>query len=495
MPAVSNRTPAAPTEDSAPPERPRPTRWRVAAIGGRFELVAQLGGGHTGEVYQAHDRETGQPCAVKLVNPAVFPNPLLLQRAERELKQLERLDLVEVARVIAHGRQRDRLWIAMEMVSGVEMMQVVVEGGPIPPLAACRLIRQVAHGLAEAAKQGVIHRDLAAKNVLIGDGESVKIINFPIAVPFSDRVQGVAEFMSPEQVEGKPADQRSSIYSLGALLYFAVTGRPPFGGEIDEVHRAHVGQELVRPSQVTAVPEPVEALIMKAMEKASARRFMTLHQMIGELDSILASGVAAADAMRPAAAVGKARVPVGPAQTLVGVAAFQVQPGGHVPMPDPVIAPVSAQMPAVGPGGPVAPSVPAILDPIHLEPDRPRPIVASGELGGRTAERAPSSLPLVIPPPEPAARPPALIVPTPPAGAPIALSQGSPSSTASARRAKRGVRCRPIPRASSARRCGSRRGSWTRRRQPRPPRRTRVRWRATRRMRFRSRIATSTTGA
>ena len=413
-----------------------------SVIAGRFEVAGQsgrLGGGHTGDVYQALDRQTGNPCVVKLVHLGVFPNQLLLQRAERELKQLERVDLPEVARVIAHGRRADQLWIAMELVAGVELMRLVVESGPLPALAGCQLIRQVAHGLAEAAKQGVIHRDLAAKNVLVGDGDVVKIINFPIAAPLSDRVQGVPEFLSPEQVEGKPADQRSSIYSLGALLYFVVTGRPPFAGEPADVLRAHQSLEAVRPSRLAPVPDAVEALIMKALEKASARRFMTLHQMIGELDVVLAGAVnAAATAM---AAQGKAKaVPMPAAQTLVGVSAFQLPPDAAGPLVAPLApaVPVAQTVHAVGPGGPggLMPSA-AMPDPRldqRMEAMMPRTLVASGELGGGASpERQPVA---IISQPDPVVRPAAAVVPTPPA---TPLLTMTPAGGATAIKGKRRV--------------------------------------------------------
>jgi hypothetical protein len=384
-----------------------------SVVAGRFELVGHLGGGHTGDVYQALDRQSGAPCALKLVHPAVFPNPLLLQRAERELKQLERVNLPEVAHVLAHGRRVDQLWVAMELVSGVELMRVVVEGGPMPALAGCQLIRQVAHGLAEAAKQGVIHRDLAAKNVLVSESDAVKIINFPIAVPYTDRVQGVPEFLSPEQVEGKPADQRSSIYSLGALLYFTVTGRPPFMGEPADVHAAHRGQEPVRPSQLAAVPEAVEALIMKALEKTSAKRFMTLHQMIGELDAVLAGAVAAAATAM--AAHGKAKVmPVGPAQTLVGVSAFQLPPDGQ-----------AAHAMQAGSAGPSAEPLPVMDSMVG------RPTVASGELGGSGPERMDAPVPAMVQP-EPS-RQRAVVIPTPPSMPAMTMT---PSAGATATRGK-----------------------------------------------------------
>ncbi|HLU65085.1 MAG TPA: serine/threonine-protein kinase, partial [Kofleriaceae bacterium] len=340
-------------------------------VGGRFELEDAIGGGLTGAVHRARDVQSGEACAVKLVDARVFPSPLLLQRAERELKQLERVQLPEVARVLAHGRRGDQLWIAMELVGGTPLDQLVAGAGPLPAPRACAIVRAVAHGLAAAAKQGVIHRDLAAKNVLVGEGDAVKIINFSVAVPFSDRVQGVPEFLSPEQVDGKPADQRSSIYSLGALLYLALTGRPPFTGDAAAVHQAHLGQEPVPPSQLAGVPPAVDGVVMRALEKASARRFMTLHQLISELDGVLQNGAAAQPAAR-----GKGVAAAPPASTLIGVSAFGGASGAS-PAPAhaggaPAASPPPAQQPAFAAAQP-APQPPAPQQPAP-QPPAPQPV-------------------------------------------------------------------------------------------------------------------------
>lgn len=303
-------------------------------LGGRFEMggqPVQVGGGLTGEVFQARDVQSGAVCAVKMVQGRVFPNQLMLQRAERELKQLERVQLAEVARVLAHGRKDDRLWIAMEWIDGVPLDRLVGQTGPMPPLRAAALVRSVAQGLAEVAKQGVIHRDLAAKNILVSAGDQVKVINFSIAVPSSDigdKVQGVPEFLSPEQIDGKPADQRSSIYSLGTLLYFAVTGRPPFTGDPRSVHQAHQHGDAVRPSQIAGSPETLDVIVLKAMEKHSARRFMTLHQLMSELDAFGSAGAAAHVAVAHQAK-GMAPAPAG--ATLMGVSGFGPAPGPPAP--------------------------------------------------------------------------------------------------------------------------------------------------------------------
>lgn len=343
-----------------------------APLGGRFEVGAQVGGGLTGEVYSARDIQTGAACAVKLVHAHVFPNQLLLQRAERELKQLERVQLAEVARVLGHGRKGDRLWIAMEWVDGAPLDRLLAQSGPMPAVRAAALIRSVAQGLAEVAKQGVIHRDLSAKNVLVASGDQVKIINFSIAAPFSDKVQGVPEFLSPEQIDGKPADQRSSIYSLGALLYLAVTGHPPFTGDPQTVHQAHQQAAVVRPSQIAGSPETLDVIVLKAMEKHSARRFMTLHQLMSELDAFGAGGAAAHVAV---AQRGMGPAPAG--ATLMGASGFAAPPP---PAPLPVAPlfdapgqPVAAhQVPTMMAGqAPVMPQPPAMQPPPSAPPMQP----------------------------------------------------------------------------------------------------------------------------
>ena len=340
-------------------------------LGGRFEIGAQIGGGLTGEVFQARDVQSGGACAVKLVHSHVFSNQLMLQRAERELKQLERVQLIEVARILGHGRKAERLWIAMEWIEGVPLDRLVGQSGPMPPARAAALVRSIAQGLAEVAKQGVIHRDLAAKNILVGAGDQVKVINFSVAAPFSDKVQGVPEFLSPEQIDGKPADQRSSIYSLGALLYFAVTGRPPFTGDPQTVHQAHQHGELARPSQVAGAPPALDAIVLKAMEKHSARRFMTLHQLMNELDGFSSAGAAAHLAVAHHAK-GMAPVPAG--ATLMGVSGFGPQPGGQVPMPTPVFDAPPAMAPSPMASPPVAPP----MQPTMLEGQAPQgPVVIS----------------------------------------------------------------------------------------------------------------------
>jgi eukaryotic-like serine/threonine-protein kinase len=197
-------------------------------IAARFELGEALGGARTGVVYRATEKATGQPAVVKLIAPAVVSLPQLAQRLERELKQLERVQSAGVARVLASGKRGDETWVAMERLDDAQTLaEAIAARGPIPPEQAAHLIEVIGEALIEAAQVGVVHRDLAPKNVLFS-GSELRLINFSLPVPPVDggKVPGVAEFVAPEQQDGKPVDQRSNLYSLGALYYYALTGAP-----------------------------------------------------------------------------------------------------------------------------------------------------------------------------------------------------------------------------------------------------------------------------
>src|SRR5206468_2890498 len=130
----------------------------------------------------------------------------------------------------ASGKRGDDTWVAMELLAGAQTLaEAIGTRGPIPPDQAAQLVEVIGEALIEAAQVGVVHRDLAPKNVLFAASESgsVKLINFSLPVPTGDKTPGVQEFVAPEQLEGKPVDQRSNLYSLGALYYFVLTGQPP----------------------------------------------------------------------------------------------------------------------------------------------------------------------------------------------------------------------------------------------------------------------------
>ncbi|MCG8421490.1 MAG: protein kinase [Proteobacteria bacterium] len=272
---------------SEPVESPDELAGPGGVVGERFELIARIGGSLTGEIYRARDATTERTCVVKLVFPEVFPSLLILQRTERELRQLERVQSDGIARVIAHGREDDRLWVASEYIAESESLdRVVAGGGPLDVIRASQIVLRIGQSLADVAKVGVIHRDLAPKNVLLGPLDAIKIINFGVAVPGAQNVHGVAEFVAPEMVEGRLVDQRANIYSLGAVFYFLLAGRAPFVGEPEEVFEQHRRGDVEPPSTHVEVPEAVDLVILKALERASSKRFMTLRHFLNSVEAL-----------------------------------------------------------------------------------------------------------------------------------------------------------------------------------------------------------------
>lgn len=305
-------------------------------LGGRFAIGDHLGdGGMTGQVFEGTDNQTGERCVIKWVDREVFASPLQMQRTERELKQLERATAAQIARVLGHGRKSDRLWFASEHFEGTSLRDIVAESGPLPAERAAALVYAVGTGLTEAAKLGVIHRDVAPKNVLVGEGDAVKIINFGVAVPATPSVRGVPEYVAPEQVDGKPVDQRSNIYSLGAMYFFLVTGRPPFEGDVSAVHSAHLHTPPPKASDHAEVPEAVDRLIDRALAKQSSKRYMTLRQLLGELEKL--AGVEPVRTARLGGGLAK-REQSRAAQTMLGVGALSAEGYTRSPEANPAAA-------------------------------------------------------------------------------------------------------------------------------------------------------------
>src|SRR2546423_5511299 len=241
----------------------------------RFQPVTRLGGGSTGAVWKARDSETGTDVAYKVVAPEVLPTPAAQARAEREFKQLMGVASPKIAAILDCGRTaEDRLYVAMELCSG-EPLERMLKGGAVTFDKAKGLVAQIGQGLLEAQKAGIVHRDVSPKNVLVASGGEVKLINFPVARPVTDKVSGVPAYVSPEQAQGKPVDQRSNTYSLACIFYHLLTGEPPFQAPTPQaVLELHVSSPPLPPSQrrpeANLTPD-IDRVILKALDKNSSR--------------------------------------------------------------------------------------------------------------------------------------------------------------------------------------------------------------------------------
>jgi eukaryotic-like serine/threonine-protein kinase len=393
-----------------------PLEGQVAAadpIAARFDLGERLGGGRTGAVFRATDKATGHAAAVKIIAPAVVALPALAQRLERELKQLERVHSSGVAKVLASGKRGDDSWVALELLDGAQTLaEAIAARGAIPLEQAAHLIEVIGEALIEAAQVGVVHRDLAPKNVLFA-GDEIKLINFSLPVPpapGNHKIAGVAEFVAPEQHDAKPVDQRSNLYSLGALYYFVLTGGPV---QID-------ASGAVAPlSGVASVPAAVEAVIVRALDRSPSKRFLTVRQFVDEVSRIARGEVGADLQAAPASpANGRGGTPRAELiQTLLGIRGSELGAAiaaATAKSAEPLARPTSVAAPTTAAG--IAPPTQPVAT---RGPEMPAPLPPQA-----ISERSPWAPPAAVPP---QSRP-AITTPEPVAAA---LAVGSEIATSS----------------------------------------------------------------
>ncbi|MGH9900483.1 MAG: protein kinase domain-containing protein, partial [Pyrinomonadaceae bacterium] len=264
---------------------------------GPYTLREQLGEGGMGLVYVAEQSvPVRRKVALKVIKPGMDSRQVVA-RFEAERQALALMDHPNIARVLDAGAAADgRPYFAMELVKGVPITRYCDEHH-LTPRQRLELFVPVCQAVQHAHQKGIIHRDLKPPNILVTPDDRVKITDFGIvklAGPDSADTSGISfgspHYVSPEQAEGSPLDQRSDIYSLGVILYEMLAGAPPFGGgdgrggeplSRTQVLRAHVEQTPRRPSELNAKVTPeLEAAVLRALEKKPERRFVTAEDFL-----------------------------------------------------------------------------------------------------------------------------------------------------------------------------------------------------------------------
>jgi serine/threonine-protein kinase len=375
------------------------------SIAGRYLMSPETRTTPTGIEAEAHDTQAGGAVVrLKVVPTSVLPQPAMADRALRELKQLAKVSSERVLKVLDQGRLDDgRIYVVTEQFAGRTLEELLADG-PLPVDRAAAIVVQVGEALTEAQKVGVIHRDVSPRSVLVGAGDKVKVTDFGLAEPVNDKVFGAPAYLSPEQVEGKPVDQRSNIYSLAAILYHATVGKPPFVGDPASLCNQHLTATPPVPSQERpGLPVEIDRIIQKALEKSGGRRHLTLRQLLSEIEALAKAGAPVATS-GPTSAQTRA-----PAATVMGIAspfvgAGKAPGGGVAPQPAPGAVPSTPQARTVMAEAPKLPaSVPAA--PTGAAPSTPEARTVMAE-APKVAVAAPApTTPVAASPAPVAARP------------------------------------------------------------------------------------------
>lgn len=283
--------------DSMPPpdSPPPPPDWTGRTIGD-FQILRKLGQGGMGQVYLARQLSLKRDVALKILRNDLADNPTALKRFQAEAEAVARMTHANIVQVYAVGEQDGLRYMALEYVEGRNLRDYLARKGPPELPIALSIMRQVAGALQRSSESGIIHRDIKPENILITRKVEVKVADFglsrytsengmPLNLTQSNVTLGTPLYMSPEQVQGQPADHRSDIYSFGVTCYHMLAGEPPFkGASAYEVLYRHVQEEPVPLAQVRPdLPADLSAIVHRMMAKKPADRYQTAREIIRDL--------------------------------------------------------------------------------------------------------------------------------------------------------------------------------------------------------------------
>ena len=261
---------------------------------GRYEILGELGQGAMGVVYKARDPLIDRVVAIKTINLslAMDEKEEYEGRFYQEAKAAGRLNHPNIVTIYDVGKSGDVAYIAMELLEGRELRDIMNEGALLPVEQVLNIVAQVAQGLAYAHEHEIVHRDVKPSNIMVIRDGHVKITDFGIARMASSSVRtqtgmvlGSPKYMSPEQVMGKTIDQRSDIFSLGVMLYEMLTGQAPFDGEnVNAIMYQTLNAVPAPPNMMNpAIPEMVNFIVAKALAKKAEDRYQNAKDFAADL--------------------------------------------------------------------------------------------------------------------------------------------------------------------------------------------------------------------
>ncbi|MGC4083184.1 MAG: serine/threonine-protein kinase [Vicinamibacterales bacterium] len=258
---------------------------------GRYVLRDRLSAGPTGYVYAADDRVLNRTVAVKTIAADLEDDAEARERFFREAQIMAQLTHPNIVRILDVGEDGNHPFIVMEFIDGRALGDYLRAHPDLPLASRLDLIVQLYSGLEAAHAQGAVHRDVKPANILVDADGHLKIVDFGLArlrhstLTKNGSVVGSPQYMSPEQTEGRRVDERSDIFSAGAVGYFILAGRPPFSAPNLPLTLHAVLHETPAPLPDDA-PAPLVAVLMKALEKSPDARYQTCAEVLADLQRV-----------------------------------------------------------------------------------------------------------------------------------------------------------------------------------------------------------------
>jgi serine/threonine-protein kinase len=283
--------------------------WLGRVVDGRYRVIEVVGRGGMGVVYKVEHTRMGKIAAMKVLHKDLAEDPEVVRRFEREASAVSRLNHPNTVQVFDFGASQDALYLIMEYVRGQDLAHVIDRDGPLPFARAAPLFGQICGALAEAHELGIVHRDLKPENVLItrttGGRDFAKVLDFGLAkigaretsLSQTDKTEivGTPYFMSPEQIRGDDVDARADVYSLGALMYTVLCGKPPFTAKSAVgVLTKHLTAEVQPPSAASpdaGITAEIDDIVVRALAKEPGERWQNVGGMASAIERVYADQV------------------------------------------------------------------------------------------------------------------------------------------------------------------------------------------------------------
>lgn len=270
------------------------------ALGDDYELLGQLGAGGYGRVYRVRDLHLEREVSLKVLHPHLTADPAVVERFRREAQLAAKLNHPNIVNIYDIGGRAGLLWYTMELVNGPNVAQLVEREGPWPVEKVVRLLKEALSALAQAHGAGLVHRDLKPENLLLESDGSLRITDFGLALALRGQTRfggatsrsGTPMFASPEQLLGERVDQRSDLYSLAAVAYFALLGEPPFhGANVEQILTRQTNNQ--RPDLRTRedVGDDLALVLERAMDSEVEQRYPSATEFLQALNRATGTGL------------------------------------------------------------------------------------------------------------------------------------------------------------------------------------------------------------